>query len=138
MMTEDGLTELAMMLRDRDNAPTASITTGIVITPPPEVQIRLNEVVVLDKENLVFAAHMLKDYEREADYTGGNIIFSDSNSGTTESGGGIVSLNVDTSYEAKHVKIKMIDTIKEGDEVIMMPVADGQTYFVLDKAVRFT
>ena len=137
MMAEDGLTEFAMLFKQRDNSPSASITIGTVITPPPEVQIRLNEVVVLDKENLVFAAHMLADYEREADFSGGNIIFSDSNSGTTESGGGIVSLNVDTSYEAKHVKIKMIDTLKPGDEVILMPVTDGQTYYVLDKAVMF-
>lgn len=138
MMAEDGLTEFAKLFKQRDNTPSASITTGIIITPPPEVQIRLNEVVVLDKENLLFAAHMLADYEREADYSDGNIIFSDSNSGTTETGGGIVSLNVDTSYEAKHVKIKMIDTIKIGDEVILMPTTDGQLYFVLDKAVRFT
>lgn len=137
-MAEDGLTEFAKLLKERDNKPPGSMTTGIVITPPPEAQIRLNEVVVLDKDNLVFASHMLKDYEREADYSGGNIIFSDSNSGTTESGGGIVSLNVDTEYEAKQVKIKMKDTIKEGDEVILMPMVDGQTYFVLDKAVRFS
>lgn len=137
-MAEDGLTEFAKLFIDRDNTPSSSMTTGIVITPPPEVQIRLNEVVVLDKEKLIFAAHMLVDYEREADFSEGNIIFSDSNSGTTETGGGIVSLNVDTVYEAKHVKIKTVDTIKKDDEVILMPVADGQIYYVLDKAVRFT
>ena len=137
-MAEDGLTEFAMLFKERDSKTPQSMTTGFVTSPPPEAQIRLNEVVVLDKDNLIFAAHLLVDYEREADFSGGNIKFSDANSGTTESGGGIVSLNVDTDYESKHVKIKMIDTLKPGDEVILMPMVDGQTYFVLDKAVRFT
>ena len=87
MMPEDGFTGFAKFFKQRENAPSSSITTGIVIAPTPDVQIRLNEVVILDKENLVFAAHM-------------------------------------------------IDAIKQGDEVIIMPVADGQLYFVIDKAVR--
>ena len=89
-MAEDGLTELAKLFKINKNVPSSSITTGFVIAPPPEAQIRLNEVVILDKENLVFATSLLTDL------------------------------------------------IKPGEEVILMPVADGQSYYALGKAVRFT
>jgi len=139
MMTEDGLTALASLFKDRDNKTPPSATTGIVIAPPPEPQIRLNDVVILYKENLIFAAGMLVDYVREADVEGA-IKFTDTDAGTTTNvsshSHGIETLNVDTTYEAK-VKVTWKDTIVPGDEVILIPVIDGQLYYVLDKAVRF-
>lgn len=133
-MAEDGLTELALLFKNRDVKAPLSITTGVVISPPPNPQIRLNDVVVLDKNNLIFAAGMLSGYKR-------NIKFTDTNSGTTSSvnDGGmgasshshiVQELNVDTVME-------WTDTVVKGDEVILVPVVDGQLYYVLDKGVRF-
>ncbi|MFJ8261403.1 DUF2577 family protein [Rummeliibacillus sp. NPDC094406] len=132
MAKSDGLTELAILLKERENDIPKSITTGTVITPPPEVTIRLNDVVILNKENLIFSAHMLAGYKRDL-----HPIFNDENCGQTN----VVSmhshivqtLNVDT--EDAHTTT--LDTIVEGDEVILMPTTDDQLYFVLDKAVRF-
>lgn len=135
----DGLTELAIMLKERDNKIPSSMTTGIVISPPPEVQIQLNEVIILKKHHLIFAAHMLKGYIRTADIEG-DIKFQDTMAGTTTVASlhshELATVDVDTNYEAK-IKMTTTDTIGEGDEVILMPTGDDQLYFVLDKAVRF-
>lgn len=139
-MAEDGLTELAKLFKDRDNRPPSSITTGIVISPPPQAEIRLNAETILYNRQLVWSAHMLMDYQREIELEG-KILFQDSNAGTTGSSDGhshsIETLSVDTTFQAIEVKLKTINTVQAGDEVILMPVSDNQLYFVLDKAVRF-
>ena len=133
------MTEFARMFKKNENPNPVSMTTGIVISPPPEVEISLNDVIILRKHQLIFAAHMLIDYKRELELEG-EIKFTDEDCGTITNAAGhgtVVTLNVDTNYEAKKVKITMKDTIVKGDEVILMPTADNQLYFVLDKAVRF-
>lgn len=135
----DALTVLARMFKDNENPISVSMSTGIVITPPPRAQIRLNETVILYNNQLVFAAHILDDYEREIELEG-ELKFNDANCGTIVNAAGtgsIVALNVDTTFEAKKVKSTTKDTLKEGDEVILLPTADEQLYFVLAKAVRF-
>lgn len=128
----DAMTEFAKMFKDRNNNTPPSITTGIVITPPPEVQIRLTNNIILDKTRLVFSAHMLKDYYREI-----HLKFNDENCGTTNVVAGhshiVETLNVDTT-DANYTTT---DTIVAGDEVIIMPTVDEQLYFVFDKAVRY-
>lgn len=111
MMGKDALTELALLFRERDPQRSPSITSGVVISPPPNPRIRLNEAVILERENLVFAAHMVAGYERRAQFTDAEI-------STTGS-------------------MQWTDTVKAGDEVILIPVEDGQLYYVIDKGVRF-
>ncbi|MED4701607.1 DUF2577 domain-containing protein [Lysinibacillus capsici] len=135
----DALTDLAKMLKDNENPKPISMTTGIVISPPPSAQIRLNETVILYNEQLVFAAHVLDEYEREIELEG-ELKFTDNNCGTISNAAGqgtVETLNVDTTFEAKKVKSTTKDTLKEGDEVILLPTADEQLYFVVGKAVRF-
>ncbi|MCI1745131.1 MAG: DUF2577 domain-containing protein [Heyndrickxia oleronia] len=132
----DELTALASLFKERENKPPSSITTGIVISPPPNAKIRLNEVVILNNSHLVWSAHMIEEYKRELELEG-DIKFSDSDCGSTSDGATVTTLNVDTNFEAKNVKMTTKDTIKEGDEVIIMPVSDNELYYVLDKAVRF-
>lgn len=89
----DALTELAILIRGGQDPPTAnaakSMTTGKVITPPPNTNIQLNETITLDNELLIFT---------ETVVTKG---------------------------------------LMNGDEVILIPTADEQMYFVIDKAVKF-
>lgn len=117
----DSITTLAKILKDKENPKPVSMSTGIVISPPPNAQIRLNDTVILGNNRLVFAAHVLEDYEREIELEG-DIQITDSPFQT---------------FEAKEVKSKTKDTLKEGDEVILLPTADEQLYFVVGKAVRF-
>lgn len=128
----DAITELALMFSERDNKTNLSITTGRVIKAPPEVEVRLNDVVILKKHQLVFSAHMLKGYERELE-----LKFTSTNSGATNVADGHSHVIENFDVDSKDAKIKTTDTIKSGDEVIMIPTNDGQLYFVIDKAVRF-
>lgn len=90
-MSKDNMTELAKLFKARDNNVPPSITTGIILSPLPEIQIRLTEQIILDKTHLIIAEHIYKHYE---------------------------------------------DELIEGNEVILMPTNNEQTYFVLDRAVR--
>lgn len=127
MAEKDGLTELAIMFKERNQKSPMSITTGFIEAIPPEPLIRLDDVIVLDKTQLIFASNLVAGYERK-------IKFTDENCGTTTTNDlhnhGIEILNVDTLMQ-------WTDTLVIGDEVILMPVADGQLYHVIDKAVRF-
>ncbi|KYG92348.1 hypothetical protein A0U40_05235 [[Bacillus] sp. KCTC 13219] len=127
MTEKDGFTELASLFKERNQKSIPSISTGIVISSPPNPQIRLNDVVILHKENLIFAASIVAGYERK-------IKFSDVNCGQTAISSNhnhiIEQINIDTLA-------RWTDTIVEGDEVILVPVGDSQLYYVIDKAVRF-
>lgn len=89
----DPITELAIIIKGGQggaNASTSkSMTTGIVISPPPNAHIQLNDTIDLDNEQLIFT---------ETVVTKG---------------------------------------LNNGDEVILIPTADEQQYFVIDKAVKF-
>lgn len=134
MAEKDGITELAKMLKEREPKPTLSMTTGIVLSPPPTPKIRLNDVIVLKKEQLIFAASVLDGYGRK-------LKFLDADWGLTSTvsdGGRDASPHNHTvNLAAEDTPVEWTDTLIEGDEVILMPVVDGQLYYVLDKAVRF-
>lgn len=89
----DALTELAILIKGgQDPTPTnaaKSMTTGKVISPPPETLIQLNDTIDLDNEQLIFTETVVTK--------------------------GLIN----------------------GDEVILIPTADEQQYFVIDKAVKF-
>ncbi|QEK13731.1 DUF2577 domain-containing protein (plasmid) [Crassaminicella thermophila] len=135
----DGISELAKMLKERDNQPYLGPQIGEVITPPPNIQIALGDKIILTKEHLVIAAHVLTDYQREINITG--------DIQTTEEGGSVtLQVNpapttytvVDGSVNGNVVitgTIKYTDTLKKGDKVILIPSTDEQTYFLIDKAV---
>lgn len=149
----DSLTEFAVLLKERENPGIPSIIVGKVLTPLPDIKIRLNDVVVLKKERLVFSASLLAGFAKEAKLTG-DIKFTDTNCGngvgqtnSVYDGGyqasshshlvtvDVTSVNIDTTYTAS-ASVEFTDTIKEGDEVILMPTNDEQIYYVMDKAVR--
>ena len=87
-MAHDGITELAMLLKSRDNKPTPSPGIGVVLSIGPDPRIRLNEYIILDREQLVFSQ-------------------------------------------------QLANSMLVGDEVILIPVTDGQLYFAIDKAVKY-
>lgn len=133
-MANDGLTELALMFKSLDPEPTLSITTGIVISPPPEPRVMLDDIIDLDSSNLIFASHLISGYERR-------IKFKDIDWGTTtevnDGGQGASSHKHFVNLTNEDALIEWTDTLKQGDEVILIPVQDGQLYYVIDKAVRF-
>jgi len=59
----DPITELAKIIKDRDNPPIVSMTTGTVISPLPNIVVKLNDIVTLDQSKLIVAEHIYLHYE---------------------------------------------------------------------------
>ncbi|QSB10439.1 DUF2577 domain-containing protein [Lysinibacillus fusiformis] len=137
---DEQMVEFAKMFKERDNQPYEGYIVGEVVEDFPEIAIKLDAQRILYKEHLVFAAHILKDYEREFEIEG-EIQFTDENCGETNvvslHSHSIQSLNVDSQTLKAKGKIKWTDTIKKTDLVILVPNADHQKYIVIDKAVTF-
>lgn len=105
----DGITELAKMFKERNPKEWLGIQTGIVINEFPNIQIRLNEFVILDKDKLLFASHLMNGYKR--DYTASTGTEIGTITGTLE----------------------WTDTLKVDDQVILIPTSNEQKYYVIDK-----
>lgn len=109
----DAFTEMAKLFKERENPRSFSVEVGKVISPLPNIQISLGGEgkIILTKENLLFASQVLNEYKREF-----NVQYE---SGGTAKG-----------------NITFIDTLKGGDEVILIPTANKQNYYLMDKVVR--
>ena len=105
MAQEDGLTTLAKMLKERENESPSSVITGIVIAAPPDIKLKVGDIDDLDREDVIIAEHLLEGYTRQ------------------------ITLNGSPST------ITFTDTLKVGDEVIVIPTIDEQLYYVVAKAV---
>jgi len=88
---------------------------GDVVAELPDIKIQIDPAIILDKTNLIFAAHVLPDYVR--DYELYDI--TDINLVNRRSDG----------------KIKWTDKLKSGDKLILVPSSNDNMYIVIDKAV---
>lgn len=96
---------------------------GIVLSPPPEIQIKLNNIILTKKEVYV-NEHLLPWYKRH--YVGQT---------ENRSGGG-----GDAAYASHNHRINndftITDTLQVGDYVSVYPLEGDQLYFVESKVVR--
>ncbi|RKD26679.1 hypothetical protein BEP19_15845 [Ammoniphilus oxalaticus] len=144
-----GLTEMALMFEELDKEPYAGPQIGIVESPPPEIVV-IAGPRILWKDQLIIAAHVLDGYKRDLELTSvtidnqntdeGDITLRDpplpTNPATTTSYS-IMDLDIAQSSASKiSGRMEYVDTLKKGDEVILIPSQDNQTYFLVDKAVR--
>lgn len=131
----DALTEMAKMFKERENDPYMGPQTGTVVTPPPGIQVRLGDKIILDKDHLIIAAHVLADYQRDvkmSSVTGKTTLIKPPPPQlpvTYSETFGIESTELEGT-------MKYTDTLQPGDEVILLPTTDRQVYFLIDKAVR--
>jgi hypothetical protein len=89
----DGISELAKMLKERENKNFQGITRGKVISPSPIV-IKLGDKIILSTAK-------------------SNLIISET------------------------IKNKVLNAaLNAGDEIILIPTADGQVFYAIDKAVK--
>lgn len=108
-----------------------SACIGIVVVPPPEIQVRANNII-LTKEDIYIAEYLLIGYERTAK---GHI-----KSATQNRAGG----NGDAMYESHNHDIDnnytdniiYTDTLKKGDMVSLIPIEGDQLYILENKVVR--
>lgn len=135
MTNVDGITTLALLLKEGQGGTTQSITTGLVEKTYPDFAIRLNEVVVLTNDQLVFAGSLLPTHRREMVIRSPKMVKGDTDKVNDGGQGASSHGHVLKTFEIE-TPVEFTDTLKIGDEVIMIPSGDGQTFYVIDKAVR--
>lgn len=136
-MKENPYNKLLSIMKDtslNNNSP--SIQIGKIITPPPEIQVSYNGII-LDKNDIWISDYLLIGYRREAK---GHIISATQN---RAGGGGDAEFashnhDIDNDYTDD---IIYTDTLKVGDSVCIMPMMESddnsnQTYIILDRIVR--
>ena len=143
--------KLAQLFRDRDNQFVVNITTGLILSIAP-IKIKWGDGIILEQDKLIFSNQLINAHQRQCEVNG-QIVFSQSNAGIAKDNGlhdhqysgsptssngthdHSVDLSVNTDYQSE-ATIQFSDTLKIGDEVIMLPDNDFKTWYVIDKAVR--
>lgn len=59
----DGITELAKLLKARDNPQIPSINIGIIISPLPNIEVSLGNKIILNKDHLYISSHIYNHYK---------------------------------------------------------------------------
>lgn len=107
-----------------------SIQIGEVISPNP-LAIRIGDLQI-DKDNILIADYLLKDYRRkvkipEVTATGETNNVSVGDHGTHKHSVDKIGVN--------EVEITFLDTLKQGDKLAILSTGDGQTYMILARVV---
>ena len=96
---------------------------GVVISPPPEIEIRLNDIP-LTKKDIYISSYLLSGYTRHV------------KGETSDAGGG----SGDAAYESHRHPVDndetWTDTLRPGDLVSVIPIEGDQLYIITDKVVR--
>ncbi|WP_427340655.1 DUF2577 family protein [Caloranaerobacter sp. DY30410] len=58
----DGISELAKMFKERENKPYMGPRVGQVISPLPEIKVKLGDKILLDKQRLIIASHIYEHF----------------------------------------------------------------------------
>lgn len=142
----DAISELAMLFKERENTSYMGPQMGTVISPPPDIKVGLGDKIILDKEDLILAAHVLAGYEREIEgnHITGSVFSSRGGKMDFHLTGNPPSQNytitnfslLASTTEKSEGTLKYTDTLKAGDKVILIPSSDNQKYYLIDKAVK--
>ena len=114
------------------NPPTLSL--GKVMTPYPEITIELGDMV-LAREELKIADYLAKAYKRKIEVKG--VLTGKTNSTSGGSGDAAFSGHLHTISDTASLVGEMMwtDTLNKGDEVLLLPSPNGNTYYVLCKVM---
>ncbi|KYH35827.1 hypothetical protein CLTEP_02200 [Clostridium tepidiprofundi DSM 19306] len=105
--------EFAKMLKERNNKKAIGAITGKVVSVNPFKISIFDGQILLKKEQLYFCNSILDNYIREYQ--------------TSE---------INTEQWGSTQKIKLTDTLKVDDEVMLIAAENGQTFFAIDKVVK--
>lgn len=158
----NAISRLAKMLKDRENPNILGVLIGVVEAGFPDIKIRIQDNFVLEKDDIIFSAHVLENYERDFEFSG-TMDLSKSTSGTPLDNAGTIGNVVDVSATGLPVTpvvhthtlpvrlinginidggsysgtgtIKWTDTLVVGDEVILIPSMNNKRFYLVDKGV---
>lgn len=106
------------------NPPTLQI--GIVIEPPPNLIIRVNDLPI-DKDNILIADYLLKGHRRRI-----TIPEVSTTGETNEADGHNHSVDKVGIVDAE---VTLLDTLESGDQLAVLPTSDMQTYIIMARVV---
>lgn len=145
-MSEDWAAAIAKEFKQRENPNMMIAILGIVITPPPNIEISILNGTVMIRECYILE-NLLKGFTRivtipEQETSGKGI-----GKGETDIifDGGVDaqphSHNVTTevtiqSIGMSNAEIQFQDTLQSGDEVLLIVSPDNQTYFIIGKVKK--
>ena len=94
-------------LQPDDKRKARALERGKVLVPPPDTKIQIRDIT-LEKDDVIFSNFLLKNYKR------------------------IVDLEGEEEGILKNFKMVTKNEVRAGDQVVMMPFADGQMWYVFD------
>lgn len=131
---------IEIMKRQGTSLNPPSIQIAEVIEPPPNLIVKVNDLQI-DKDNILIADYLLKEYQRKITIRGERIKFRKNNPvGETEISSNHshplkyidvdgVPIEIDAKAESSYIQTE--DTLKKGDLLAVMPVQDRQLYIIL-------
>ncbi|MCT4593588.1 MAG: DUF2577 domain-containing protein [Anaeromicrobium sp.] len=128
----NGIVELAKLLKERENRDYMGPQVGNVISPLPEIKIRLDENIILDKNHLLICEHLITKVGKFK-LNGASNIGSTTLKVSTSQNYDIVDINIG---DENKTHMENFYELKVGDKVLVIPTTDEQTYYVVDKVVR--
>lgn len=124
----------------RNNPVFVGIQVGTVTKPLPDIEIQVG-AIELDRTMLIFSRDVLphkRKFNLTTSYTDPKVVGSLQLKTESAPIDPIVSLTLETKEDGTSTaEIEFVDELKVGDEVIVMAAQDQQTYYVIDRAVKF-
>lgn len=142
--------ELARIFKKLKNRSLLGAVIGSVLAPPPNLRISIDDKIIIEKEQIYISSQVLKGYEREYELEGdlelsgkdfllqatpaviNDTSISGSRPVTAIPEGQTTKVEVKGSVKGKGT-IKLTDTLKKGDIVLMIASSDNQKFFLIDK-----
>nr|DAD95053.1 MAG TPA: Protein of unknown function (DUF2577) [Siphoviridae sp. ctVqj4] len=132
---EDWATQLAREFRSRDNPNTIGPIIGTIVSPPPDLNISILEGQVFITKCYVLD-YVLNDYTRTISIptttamgTGVTNAVNDGGDHATAHSHSVLLQSIALSL----VQVVFNDTLKVGDQVLLIPTGDNQVYFLVGK-----
>ena len=131
---------LASLLKDRDNPVWLGAVTGEVIKAPPELEVKLQSGVIINKHKIMVSIEKIAGYKREFSIDG-TINDITINATTSNKPCGLGASNAHGTIQGKgNYKtvgtITWTDTLKVGDTVLMLPTNKEEYFYLIDRVVR--
>lgn len=131
--------EFASLFKNLEQSEKIGAVIGEIVGVDPLVVSILDGEVILNSSihNIYISTNIIESYSREFD-SSGDIVFSDSDCGTTTTDGRyahshtVSSLNVNTKYSLNG-QISMTDGVSVGDLVLVVADESDSVFFIISK-----